>query len=168
MRACGPTLTLPPAIRALRATDPSSATWPPAAYRSCAALESMRSVPPTATRSPATGPLSDRTGRKPLIVWGMVLQAAALAALGLRGGVALWTASMVALGLGTAMVYPTLLGAVSDHAQPGFRASAIGVYRLWRDLGYAIGAVLAGAAADLLGIGFSIQVVAALTLVSGT
>jgi len=115
----------------------------------------------------ATGPLSDRLGRKAMIVAGMFLQAAALGALALGHHVSLWMASMIALGLGTALVYPTLLGAVSDHAHPSFRASAIGVYRLWRDLGYAIGAVLAGATADLLGIPFSIQVVAGLTLLSG-
>jgi MFS family permease len=115
----------------------------------------------------ATGPLSDRLGRKAMIVAGMILQAAALGALALGQNVSLWMASMIALGLGTALVYPTLLGAVSDHAHPSFRASAIGVYRLWRDLGYAIGAVLAGATADLLGIPFSIQVVAGLTLLSG-
>jgi MFS family permease len=115
----------------------------------------------------ATGPLSDRTGRKAMIVAGMTLQAVALGALGLGGGAPLWMACMVALGLGTAMVYPTLLGAVTDHAHPSFRASAIGVYRLWRDLGYALGAVLAGVAADLAGIPFSIEIVAGLTLVSG-
>ena len=115
----------------------------------------------------ATGPLSDRVGRKPMIAAGMTVQAASLAALGLGGGIASWGACMTGLGLGTAMVYPVLLGAISDHAHPGFRASAIGVYRLWRDLGYAIGALLAGATADLLGIPFAIQLVAALTLASG-
>ena len=115
----------------------------------------------------ATGLISDRTGRKGMIVAGMVLQAAALGALGLGHGVPMWRVGMIALGLGTAMVYPTLLGAVSDHAHPSVRASTIGVYRLWRDLGYAFGAVLAGVTADLLGIPFSIEIVAGLTLVSG-
>jgi MFS family permease len=73
----------------------------------------------------------------------------------------------VLLGVGTAMVYPTLLAAVGDVAHPSWRASAVGVYRLWRDLGYAVGAVLAGATADLLGVGSAVWLVAALTLASG-
>jgi len=79
----------------------------------------------------------------------------------------LWLAGAVLLGLGTAMVYPALLAAVSDVAHPSWRASAVGVYRLWRDSGYAIGALLAGIIADLLGVPWAIGVVGALTFLSG-
>lgn len=78
-----------------------------------------------------------------------------------------WAASAVALGLGTAMVYPTLLAAVGDVAHPSWRASAVGVYRLWRDLGYAVGAVIAGLLADALGIDAAISAIGVLTLLSG-
>jgi MFS family permease len=115
----------------------------------------------------ATGPLSDRFGRKPLIVLGMALQALALVAIAASRAIPAWTAAMVGLGLGTAFVYPTLIGAVSDHSHPSWRASAIGVYRLWRDLGYAVGALLAGGIADAFGIPASIALVGALTLLSG-
>lgn len=115
----------------------------------------------------ATGPLSDRVGRRWPIVAGLIAQAAALFLLAGVQRVPLWALAMTLLGLGTALVYPTLLGAVSDHADPAWRGSAIGVYRLWRDLGYAIGAILAGAMADLLGISSAIRGVAALTFVSG-
>ena len=114
-----------------------------------------------------TGPLSDRLGRKPLMTGGMVLQGLALVATGAGRSTAVWSAAMVCLGLGTALVYPTFLGAVSDHSQPSWRASAIGVYRLWRDLGYAFGAVLAGSAADRFGIPVSIELVGAATILSG-
>ncbi|HEU4630554.1 MAG TPA: MFS transporter [Gemmatimonadaceae bacterium] len=114
-----------------------------------------------------TGALSDRWGRKWLIVGGMLLQAAALAAMVVRQGFAAWIATGVALGVGTAMVYPTLLAAVGDVAHPSWRGSAVGVYRLWRDLGYAVGALVAGALADLFGMGAAIVVVAALTAASG-
>jgi MFS family permease len=115
----------------------------------------------------ATGALSDRAGRKPLIVAGMWTQAVAIAAVVLTGGFWPWAAAMVLLGLGTALVYPTLLAAISDVAHPDWRASAVGVYRLWRDGGYAVGAVLAGAAADALGVGWAIGAVGALTFLSG-
>jgi MFS family permease len=115
----------------------------------------------------ATGALSDRVGRKPLIVGGMWLQAAALILLPVTRGVAPWAAAMVLLGLGTAFVYPTFLAAVSDVAHPSWRASAVGVYRLWRDLGYAVGAVLAGLLADRFGVPWAIAGVAALTFASG-
>jgi len=92
-----------------------------------------------------TGALSDRLGRKPLIVAGMALQGIALLALVNVQGAGLWLATAVILGLGTALVYPTLLAAVSDVAHPSWRASAVGVYRLWRDLGYVVGALAAGA-----------------------
>jgi MFS family permease len=114
-----------------------------------------------------TGALSDRWGRKWMIVGGMLLQAAALAAMVAWSGFAPWIAAGVVLGLGTALVYPTLLAAVGDVAQPAWRGSAVGVYRLWRDSGYAVGALLAGALADLFGMGTAIGVVAALTAASG-
>jgi MFS family permease len=115
-----------------------------------------------------TGALSDWLGRKPLIVGGMWLQAGALALLPLTRGFALWAVAMVLLGLGTAMVYPTFLAAISDVAHPSWRASAVGVYRLWRDLGYAFGALVAGVLADLFGVPWSIAGIAALTFVAGT
>jgi MFS family permease len=114
-----------------------------------------------------TGPLSDRLGRKPLIVGGMLLQAVALAATALAGSFPPWAAAAVLLGVGTAMVYPTLLAAVGDVAHPSWRASAVGVYRLWRDVGFAVGAVLAGVVADLAGLRAAVWVVAALTAASG-
>jgi len=114
-----------------------------------------------------TGALSDRWGRKWLIVAGMLLQAAALAAMVFWRGLAPWAASGVALGVGTAMVYPTLLAAIGDVAHPTWRGSAVGVYRLWRDLGYAVGAILAGVLADAFGIATAIGVVAGLTAASG-
>jgi len=114
-----------------------------------------------------TGTLSDRWGRKGMIVGGMLLQGAALGLLPLVQGFAWWAVAMVLLGLGTALVYPTLLAAVSDVAHPGWRASAVGVYRLWRDSGYAIGALVAGVLADLFGITWAIGVIAGVTFLSG-
>jgi MFS family permease len=114
-----------------------------------------------------TGTLSDRVGRKGLIVAGMWLQAGGILLVLLASGFSLWAAAMLLLGLGTALVYPTLLAAISDVAHPDWRASAMGVYRLWRDGGYAVGAVLAGFVADLLGISWAIGAVAALTFASG-
>ena len=115
----------------------------------------------------ATGPLSDRLGRKPLITGGMLLQAAALAGIALAGSFHGWAAGAILLGVGTAMVYPTLLAAVSDVAHPSWRASAVGVYRLWRDAGFAVGALLAGLVADLAGLEAAIWVIAGLTAASG-
>ena len=115
----------------------------------------------------ATGALSDRLGRKRPIVLGMSLQALALLALPLTRGFAPWAAAMVLLGLGTALVYPTLIAAVSDVAHPEWRASAVGVYRLWRDSGYALGAVLAGLLADRFGADWAIAAVGLLTFASG-
>jgi MFS family permease len=114
-----------------------------------------------------TGPLSDRLGRKPLITAGMLLQALALAGAALASSFAPWAACAVLLGAGTAMVYPTLLAAVGDVAHPSWRASAVGVYRLWRDAGFAVGALLAGLVADLAGLKAAVWVIAALTAASG-
>jgi MFS family permease len=114
-----------------------------------------------------TGALSDRLGRKGLIVAGMWVQAAGIFLLLLTRGFLPWAAGMVLLGLGTAMVYPTLLAAVSDVAHPDWRASAVGVYRLWRDGGYAVGALLAGVLADLLGVSWAIAGIGTLTFASG-
>ena len=97
----------------------------------------------------------------------MLLQAAALAGIALAGSFRPWAASAILLGIGTAMVYPTLLAAISDVAHPSWRATAVGVYRLWRDAGFAVGAVLAGLVADLAGLDAAVWVVAALTAASG-
>jgi MFS family permease len=115
----------------------------------------------------ATGALSDRTGRKPLIVWGMWIQAAGIGVVTMAQAFAGFVMGAVLLGIGTAMVYPTLLAAIGDVAYPSWRASAVGVYRLWRDLGYAIGALLAGLTADAFGLTVAMWVIAALTFVSG-
>jgi MFS family permease len=114
-----------------------------------------------------TGPLSDRLGRKPLITTGMLLQALALASTAPANSFMPWAASAILLGVGTAMVYPTLLAAISDVAHPSWRATAVGVYRLWRDAGFAVGALLAGLVADLAGLDAAIWVIAALTAASG-
>ncbi|NUW39489.1 MFS transporter [Nonomuraea rhodomycinica] len=115
----------------------------------------------------ATGALSDRWGRKRLIVWGMLTQGLALALIGAASSFPLWAAALVLLGAGTAMVYPTLLAAIGDVAHPSWRARAVGVYRLWRDGGFAAGALVAGVTADLFGIPAAIWTVAALTAASG-
>jgi MFS family permease len=114
-----------------------------------------------------TGPLSDRLGRKLLITAGMLVQAVALAGTALAGSFLPWAASAILLGVGTAMVYPTLLAAISDVAHPSWRASAVGVYRLWRDAGFAVGALLAGLVADLAGLEAAVWVIAVLTAASG-
>jgi MFS family permease len=115
----------------------------------------------------ATGPLSDRVGRKELIAGGMIVQAAGIWLTVLLPTYAAWLLGAGLQGLGTAMVYPTLLAAITDHAHPTWRASSLGVYRFWRDLGYAVGALLSGQVADAVGLGAAIHLVAALTLVSG-
>ncbi len=114
-----------------------------------------------------TGALSDRLGRTPLIVMGMLVQGIALAVIAVGDGLSTWAAGAALLGLGTALVYPTLIARVSDLAAPAWRASAIGVYRLWRDLGFAAGAVVAGLIADAAGIPVAVGVVAGLTAGSG-
>lgn len=115
----------------------------------------------------ATGPLSDRYGRKGLIAWGMIVQAAGIWLTVLAPVYGVWIVAAALQGLGTAMVYPTLLAAITDHAHPTWRASSLGVYRFWRDLGYAVGALLSGLVADLIGLEAAIHLVAALTLGSG-
>jgi MFS family permease len=114
-----------------------------------------------------TGPLSDRLGRKHFITIGMLVQAAALALVAAVDTFALWTVAAVLLGAGTAMVYPTLLAAIGDVAHPSWRARAVGTYRLWRDGGFAVGAVLAGILADLWGLRAAVAAIAAITAASG-
>ena len=114
-----------------------------------------------------TGAASDRLGRKRLIAGGMLLQGVALGAMALVRGFWPWMGAAALLGAGTAMVYPTLLAAIGDVAHPRWRGSAVGIYRLWRDSGYAVGALLAGAVADLFGMEWAIGVVALLTVASG-
>jgi len=114
-----------------------------------------------------TGALSDRIGRKVLIASGMLLQGAALAAIALLHGFPEWVGATALLGLGTAMVYPTLLAAVGDVAAPRSRGSAVGAYRFWRDLGYPVGALFAGTLADFFGMRWSIGGVALVTFASG-
>ena len=116
---------------------------------------------------PWTGALSDRWGRKPLIAGGMLLQGGALAGIAVTRGFWPWVGTAALLGAGTAMVYPALLAAVGDVAHPSWRGSAVGIYRLWRDSGYAVGALLAGALADLFDMSWSIGAVAVLTFLSG-
>ena len=116
----------------------------------------------------ATGAWSDAIGRKPLIVAGMLIQAAGLVVLALSGGaIGVAVIAAVLLGLGTALVYPTLIAAISDAVTPVARAPVVGVYRFWRDMGYALGALIAGTAADALGYGGAIALVAGLTAASG-
>ena len=115
----------------------------------------------------ATGALSDRWGRKHLITAGMLLQAAALAVIATSNSMPPWAAASVLLGAGTAMVYPALLASIGDVAHPSWRARAVGVYRLWRDLGFAVGALLTGILADAFGIREAIWAIAGLTAGSG-
>ena len=115
----------------------------------------------------ATGALSDRWGRKWLIAGGMLLQSVGIALVAVGDSFTLWAIAAILLGAGTALVYPTLLAAVGDVAHPAWRARAVGVYRLWRDLGYAAGAIIAGVTADLLGLRSAIWLVAGITAASG-
>jgi MFS family permease len=115
----------------------------------------------------ATGPMSDRFGRKWLIVGGMWVQAAGIFVTVIGRSFGWWLWGSVLLGLGTAMVYPTLIAAVSDNSHVSWRARSLSVYRFWRDLGYAVGALAAGIIADTLGISWAIGSVGALTFLSG-
>jgi MFS family permease len=114
-----------------------------------------------------TGAMSDRLGRKPLIVAGMWLQAAALTLVAVAHTFPVWACAAVLLGAGTALVYPTLLAAIGDVAHPAWRARSIGIYRLWRDGGFAVGALLSGLIADQWGVRPAIGTVAAITAASG-
>ena len=114
-----------------------------------------------------TGALSDRWGRKHLITTGMLIQAVALALIALGDTFSWWLMASALLGAGTAMVYPTLLAAIGDVAHPLWRARAVGVYRLWRDSGYAAGAIVGGVAADLWGLRAAVWAAAAITVASG-
>jgi len=114
-----------------------------------------------------TGALSDRLGRKWMIAAGLWVQAAGIGMVIAVHDFALWVTAAAVMGLGTALVYPTLLAAVSDVAHPEWRASAVGVYRLWRDGGYAVGALLSGVLADALGMGWAIGAIGGLTAISG-
>lgn len=115
----------------------------------------------------ATGPLSDRWGRKGLIVAGMWVQSAGLFLTAATRQFEWWLVGSLLLGLGTAMVYPSLIAAVSDASHPTWRARSLSVYRFWRDLGYAIGALSAGIIADIFGMAWAIGTIAALTFLSG-
>jgi MFS family permease len=115
----------------------------------------------------ATGPLSDRWGRKGLIVAGMWVQAGGLVLTASTQQFTWWLFASVLLGIGTAMVYPTLIAAVSDASHPSWRARSLSVYRFWRDLGYAIGALCAGVIADVFGMQWAIAAIGALTFASG-
>lgn len=115
----------------------------------------------------ATGPLSDRWGRKGLIVAGMWVQAIGLFVTALTRHFEYWLIGSLLLGIGTAMVYPSLIAAVSDASHPTWRARSLSVYRFWRDLGYAIGALSAGIIADIFGMAWAIGAIALLTFTSG-
>jgi MFS family permease len=114
-----------------------------------------------------TGALSDRVGRKWLIAAGQLTEAAGLMVIAVGTTFGVWAAGSVLFGAGTAMAYPTLIAAVSDVAHPSWRGAAVGVYRLWRDIGFAVGALLAGALADLYTMKTAIIVIAVITAISG-
>jgi MFS family permease len=114
-----------------------------------------------------TGALSDRWGRRWLIVAGMMVQGIALVSMAFTRGPIAWSIALVALGIGTALVYPTLLAAVGDIARPSWRGAMVGVYRLWRDLGYVAGALLAGVIADVFSVATAIGVTGVMTAMSG-
>lgn len=112
----------------------------------------------------ATGALSDRVGRKHLVVWGMTIQGVALGVIAAGHGFGIWAAGAALLGIGTAMVYPTLLAVVGDVAHPAWRGRAVGVYRVWRDVGYAVGALAGGLVADALGLAAAVVMAAVLSV----
>lgn len=114
-----------------------------------------------------TGAISDYWGRKPMIVSGLFVQAVGISFLAITRQFWILLFASVLLGLGTAMVYPTLIAAASDAAEPRLRATTVGVYRLWRDTGYLAGGLIAGYVADLFGLSFSIIAVGGLTFLSG-
>ncbi len=116
-----------------------------------------------------TGPMADKIGRKPLIVWGMFIQVLGHVVIGLEifAPLASGMAGSILLGAGTAMVYPALLAAVSDSAHPSWRASSLGVYRFWRDIGYAVGALMAGIVANSFGLMWAVHIAGLITLLSG-
>jgi MFS family permease len=145
-----------PMLYAARGLDIGTIAWLAAAYPATWGIAQL-----------VTGAASDRVGRKPLIVAGMLLQAVALGATTAATMPATLGAAAVALGLGTALVYPTLLAAIGDASDPRWRASAVGVYRLWRDAGYPAGAIASALVADRFGVGAAIWMVAVLTAASG-
>jgi MFS family permease len=114
-----------------------------------------------------TGGLSDRYGRKWMITSGMWVQGFAILLFGIFSSNAIWITALVFLGVGTAQVYPTLLAAVSDRSHPSWRAASVGVYRFWRDFGYALGAFISGVVADSFGLNISILLIGGITLFSG-
>src|SRR5690606_16164805 len=114
-----------------------------------------------------TGSLSDRIGRKPLITGGLWVTAGGITVFALATDTTLWFLAAAVMGAGTAMVYPTFLAAMSDLAHPRWRASALGVYRLWRDSGYAFGALLGGVLSDIFSIQIAVLIIALLTVFSG-
>ena len=114
-----------------------------------------------------TGAWSDRVGRKPLIVAGMLVQGVALAIMAAGNGLRLWVVGAVLIGIGTALVYPTLIAAVGDVAHPTWRATAVGIYRLWRDAGYVVGALVGGIVADAFDLRAAVWAIAGLSIVSG-
>lgn len=116
-----------------------------------------------------TGPLADKIGRKPLIVWGMFVQVLGHVVIGFEWFQPLTSGLIgsVLLGIGTAMVYPALLAAVSDTAHPNWRASSLGVYRFWRDMGYALGALMAGIVGSFFGLEWAVHIAGIITFISG-
>jgi MFS family permease len=116
---------------------------------------------------PITGPLSDRIGRKRLIVGGMLVQSVGIWMTALLPTYSWWIVAALIQGVGTAMVYPVIIAAVGDVAHPEWRATSLGVYRFWRDLGYAVGALLAGLIADFVGMKAAIYTIGTLTFISG-
>jgi MFS family permease len=134
-----------------------------------AAIGVLKFVYPTvwALGQLVTGPLSDHISRRLLVGYGMALQGAAIGMTLLGKSFTLWLVATILLGIGTAMVYPALIAIVGDAAEPEWRARALGVYRFWRDMGYAVGALMAGIISDLLGFAPAIGSVAVLTVFSG-